>query len=146
LQADCHIAFISHFMIFLLFFFSSRRRHTRSKRDWSSDVCSSDLRLRQFSGNYEDYRAAIAQEQEAAQQKVRDAKSTVKKEKQERAALQTNIARGAKQGKKNAINRKKSRIALGNDKVRAQMTAAKQTRIHEQNLAKAEESLNSAQR
>src|SRR5699024_11475765 len=25
------------------FFFSSRRRHTRSKRDWSSDVCSSDL-------------------------------------------------------------------------------------------------------
>src|SRR6266704_353113 len=27
-----------------MFFFSSRRRHTRSKRDWSSDVCSSDLR------------------------------------------------------------------------------------------------------
>src|SRR5687768_17408962 len=30
----CHI---------LLFFFSSRRRHTRCSRDWSSDVCSSDL-------------------------------------------------------------------------------------------------------
>src|SRR5699024_11774749 len=29
----------------LVFFFSSRRRHTRSKRDWSSDVCSSDLPL-----------------------------------------------------------------------------------------------------
>src|SRR6266536_3501818 len=27
----------------LSFFFSSRRRHTRSTRDWSSDVCSSDL-------------------------------------------------------------------------------------------------------
>src|SRR5216683_1755908 len=27
----------------LYFFFSSRRRHTRSDRDWSSDVCSSDL-------------------------------------------------------------------------------------------------------
>src|SRR5207249_10651507 len=27
----------------LFYFFSSRRRHTRSKRDWSSDVCSSDL-------------------------------------------------------------------------------------------------------
>src|SRR5699024_8922261 len=27
------------------FFFSSRRRHTRSKRDWSSDVCSADLGL-----------------------------------------------------------------------------------------------------
>src|SRR5206468_7990612 len=29
-----------------LFFFSSRRRHTRSDRDWSSDVCSSDLSRR----------------------------------------------------------------------------------------------------
>ena len=28
---------------YLFFFFSSRRRHTRSDRDWSSDVCSSDL-------------------------------------------------------------------------------------------------------
>src|SRR5699024_12642621 len=26
-------------------FFSSRRRHTSSKRDWSSDVCSSDLNI-----------------------------------------------------------------------------------------------------
>src|SRR5256884_5720994 len=28
----------------VFFFFSSRRRHTRCSRDWSSDVCSSDLR------------------------------------------------------------------------------------------------------
>src|SRR5260370_24007557 len=28
-----------------LFFFSSRRRHTRFKCDWSSDVCSSDLNV-----------------------------------------------------------------------------------------------------
>src|SRR5207237_6770529 len=28
---------------FVFFFFSSRRRHTRFKCDWSSDVCSSDL-------------------------------------------------------------------------------------------------------
>src|SRR5690606_40196679 len=27
-----------------VFFFSSRRRHTRFSRDWSSDVCSSDLK------------------------------------------------------------------------------------------------------
>src|SRR5205809_5057162 len=27
----------------IFFFFSSRRRHTRCRRDWSSDVCSSDL-------------------------------------------------------------------------------------------------------
>src|SRR2546429_9990672 len=28
----------------IYFFFSSRRRHTRCSRDWSSDVCSSDLK------------------------------------------------------------------------------------------------------
>src|SRR6266496_4663680 len=33
-------------MYAVCFFFSSRRRHTRSLRDWSSDVCSSDLRQR----------------------------------------------------------------------------------------------------
>src|SRR3989440_1172128 len=45
------LSFFSCFCSFLLcllcffffFFFSSRRRHTRSDRDWSSDVCSSDL-------------------------------------------------------------------------------------------------------
>src|SRR3712207_8945028 len=30
-------------VLFFFFFFSSRRRHTRYWRDWSSDVCSSDL-------------------------------------------------------------------------------------------------------
>src|SRR4030043_712583 len=29
--------------MYVFFFFSSRRRHTRCSRDWSSDVCSSDL-------------------------------------------------------------------------------------------------------
>src|SRR5262249_57942667 len=34
-----------HVTFFVFFFFSSRRRHTRLVSDWSSDVCSSDLRL-----------------------------------------------------------------------------------------------------
>src|SRR3712207_9082623 len=32
-------------LLIVFFFFSSRRRHTRYWRDWSSDVCSSDLLL-----------------------------------------------------------------------------------------------------
>src|ERR671921_1397991 len=36
--------FTSRCVFFFFFFFSSRRRHTRYWRDWSSDVCSSDLR------------------------------------------------------------------------------------------------------
>src|SRR3989442_11295572 len=39
---DSGIAFVQTFV----FFFSSRRRHTRCGRDWSSDVCSSDLGAR----------------------------------------------------------------------------------------------------
>src|SRR2546429_18926 len=35
--------FVSLLYILCFFFFSSRRRHTRCSRDWSSDVCSSDL-------------------------------------------------------------------------------------------------------
>src|SRR5438445_2331311 len=42
----CYFVFFFFLVLFLFlfFFFSSRRRHTRYWRDWSSDVCSSDLR------------------------------------------------------------------------------------------------------
>src|SRR2546421_7371740 len=45
---DIFFLFLFYFAydVFSFFFFSSRRRHTRSDRDWSSDVCSSDLRAR----------------------------------------------------------------------------------------------------
>src|SRR5690625_5516156 len=39
------IAKSTRILVFVHFFFSSRRRHTRWPRDWSSDVCSSDLSL-----------------------------------------------------------------------------------------------------
>src|SRR5690606_39896058 len=37
------VFFCGNFICSFFFFFSSRRRHTRFSRDWSSDVCSSDL-------------------------------------------------------------------------------------------------------
>src|SRR2546429_7773279 len=47
-------------MLLSCFFFSSRRRHTRCSRDWSSDVCSSDLGFTQVpaagkTGTTDDY-------------------------------------------------------------------------------------------
>src|SRR5205807_5608412 len=45
--AYCYIYSIVFFIVlyyFFFFFFSSRRRHTRLQGDWSSDVCSSDLK------------------------------------------------------------------------------------------------------
>src|SRR5206468_8590946 len=44
--------FIIYTCFCCLFFFSSRRRHTRSDRDWSSDVCSSDLALDEAPGAF----------------------------------------------------------------------------------------------
>src|SRR5260370_12099335 len=38
-----NITDLDNFCVLVFFFFSSRRRHTRFKCDWSSDVCSSDL-------------------------------------------------------------------------------------------------------
>src|SRR5438445_9094283 len=43
----------------LYFFFSSRRRHTRYWRDWSSDVCSSDLFMFARSREYPEVRAIL---------------------------------------------------------------------------------------
>src|SRR5690606_40013477 len=44
------------------FFFSSRRRHTRFSRDWSSDVCSSDL-PEKWKNEYKKTMALIAAEE-----------------------------------------------------------------------------------
>src|SRR5207253_8632236 len=43
--------FFVYIVFFFFFFFSSRRRHTRWPRDWSSDVCSSDLLSPQLSSS-----------------------------------------------------------------------------------------------
>src|SRR5438034_6879379 len=45
LLVSCISNIITLLFLFVFFFFSSRRRHTRSLCDWSSDVCSSDLRV-----------------------------------------------------------------------------------------------------
>src|SRR3712207_6659755 len=53
-------------MSLMIFFFSSRRRHTRYWRDWSSDVCSSDLiadekeLIRAFAAGEDIHRATAA--------------------------------------------------------------------------------------
>ena len=65
------------------FFFSSRRRHTRLVSDWSSDVCSSDLReinllikLKKIEGELE--RTSDSVEARTLQQKIsKDQKSVV---------------------------------------------------------------------
>jgi len=43
ISVDGNVYWMAKDTFFIYFFFSSRRRHTRCSRDWSSDVCSSDL-------------------------------------------------------------------------------------------------------
>src|SRR5699024_11389425 len=59
------------------YFYSSRRRHTRSKRDWSSDVCSSDLGLvERFNENVNDYNELL-EENKSLKSKISDLKRDV---------------------------------------------------------------------
>src|SRR5690606_40565400 len=53
------------------FFFSSRRRHTRFSRDWSSDVCSSDLHEH---GQHPQVAVAVASHRVRVQESRGDAK------------------------------------------------------------------------
>src|SRR5258705_11545570 len=43
----------------MFFFFSSRRRHTRCLSDWSSDVCSSDLKQKTAYGCLSDWSSDV---------------------------------------------------------------------------------------
>src|SRR5439155_19119074 len=56
---------------FYFFFFSSRRRHTRWPRDWSSDVCSSDLAAARPVRDVEEVRYALGRRAESGEPLLR---------------------------------------------------------------------------
>src|SRR3712207_7288876 len=62
------IGVLAHNFLHWFFFFSSRRRHTRYWRDWSSDVCSSDLGL---AGERKSRHRGQAEQQQAHRQQRR---------------------------------------------------------------------------
>src|SRR3712207_7376795 len=73
------------------FFFSSRRRHTRYWRDWSSDVCSSDL-MTQSSNRIFDELARFATDAAGAAQGVRREIETVVRTQLERLVKDMDVA------------------------------------------------------
>src|SRR5207247_6599381 len=72
----------SSYMSFV-FFFSSRRRHTRSTRDWSSDVCSSDLRRFAVGDEVVEDAAGLVGQQRVLRGAVADLVQVVRKERSE---------------------------------------------------------------
>ncbi|MGV0399742.1 ATP-binding cassette domain-containing protein [Corynebacterium segmentosum] len=83
--------------------------------------------LRLFSGNYHAYREAIETEQRAAEAETREAKAEHHKQVRERETMQVRISRDNRRGKSFSHNRRKPGMAMGNDKNRAQNTAAKRS-------------------
>lgn len=86
--------------------------------------------LRFFTGNYDAYSRAIAQEQLTAQRRVRDAKADHRAQLREREAMQARVARDQRRGKKFAASKRKPGLAMGNDKDRSERSAADRTRSH----------------
>src|SRR5256885_14396544 len=72
-------------MYCFFFFFSSRRRHTRLQGDWSSDVCSSDLRQETALAARHDHRGACAILHEAEAKHEANGPNPDENEKRERA-------------------------------------------------------------
>src|SRR5256885_6529620 len=74
-----------------VFFFSSRRRHTRLQGDWSSDVCSSDLRNGQLEASAvgtqkaKDERERLAQESVIAKAQIQELQKRLDLEEQQRS-------------------------------------------------------------
>src|SRR5690606_40031331 len=84
------------------FFFSSRRRHTRFSRDWSSDVCSSDLEELSFV----EFRPGTAELTEASVRRL----ETIAKALTERPALKLEVAgRVDPDAERDAIRRERLR-------------------------------------
>src|SRR5690625_3861779 len=79
------------------FFFSSRRRHTSWPRDWSSDVCSSDLELRAGgdtagADRYDNLTKVALQKQISYEQEVKDAEPMLASQREVVAKLKDGLA------------------------------------------------------
>src|SRR2546429_6183144 len=73
----------------VVFFFSSRRRHTRCSRDWSSDVCSSDLIVPRHS--HENEQITYIPEAQAAFENVSNLLVLVRMTRHNRALLEIDM-------------------------------------------------------
>src|SRR5437762_11821304 len=108
--------FFSFYFFFFFFFFSSRRRHTRYIGDWSSDVCSSDLRRPRHRPHLPEPHAERREEREvlegAADAEGGDA---VRRQPQQRAAAEADVAALRRVEPAQAIEERRLPGAVGAD-------------------------------
>jgi ATPase subunit of ABC transporter with duplicated ATPase domains len=101
-------------------------------------------RLRVYGGNFDDYEAMVAAEEEAKQQKVTDAKKTHSIEKRQRIELETKLARADRKAKKDKENKRRPKIVMNGLTNFAEKSAAKRRGDKADDEAAAWDELNAA--
>lgn len=100
-----------------------------------------DGQIRLFGGPYSHYSEVVDAEQQAAREKVADAKNNLRKQRGELIEAQTKVDRKARYGKQMAANKRASPLVLGLWKNSAQVTAGKLRGAHQTAVDEAQVSL-----
>ncbi|MET9607681.1 ATP-binding cassette domain-containing protein [Streptomyces sp. NPDC006512] len=103
-----------------------------------------DGEVRWYGGNFTDYEAMLAAEQEAAERMVRVAEGDVERQKRELAEAHLKLARRKRYGQKMFENKREPKIVMGARKRAAQESAGKHRIMHTEKLAEARERLDQA--
>ncbi|MGW6705418.1 ABC-F family ATP-binding cassette domain-containing protein [Streptomyces sp. NPDC054956] len=103
-----------------------------------------DGEVRWYGGNFTDYEALVAAEQEAAERMVRVAQADVQRQKRELSDSQLKLARRKRYGQKMNDTKREPKIVMGARKRAAQESAGKDRVMHAQKLAQAKERLDQA--
>jgi ATPase subunit of ABC transporter with duplicated ATPase domains len=104
-----------------------------------------DGRMTWYGGTYDDYEAAVAVEQEAAERAVRAAESEVRTQKRELVESQTKLARRKRYGQKMYEQKREPKIVMGARKRAAEVSAGKLRGMHEDRLDAASSQLDDAE-
>lgn len=99
--------------------------HDRTLLTHMNSIIEMTDRLRVYGGNFDDYEAMVAAEEEAKQQKVTDAKKSHAIEKRQRIELETKLARADRKAKKDKESKRRPKIVMNGLTNFAEKSAAK---------------------
>ncbi|KAA1378238.1 ABC-F family ATP-binding cassette domain-containing protein [Aeromicrobium fastidiosum] len=120
--------------------------HDRELLNTMDDIAElRDGQVTWYGGPYDDYEAAVSVEQEAARRAVRNAESDLRAQKRDLVESQTKLAHRRKVGEKAWAEKRMPKIAMGNYKRRAEVSAGKLTGLHEDRLDAAGHHLDEAE-
>ncbi len=117
----------------------SHDRGLLRRMDQIGDLRSGEIRW--YGGDWDDYVAAVAAEQEGAEREVRNAAADLRRQRREQAEAQTRIERRARQGQKVQDSGSLPKILAGRRKRGAQVSAGKERTLHQARVEAARERL-----